>query len=41
MIDREHDLPITRQAEVVSISGGGVYYPPRPVPNADLGFGHE
>ena len=36
MIDREHDLPITRQAEVLSISRGSVYYPPRPVPDADL-----
>jgi putative transposase len=36
MIDREHDLPITRQAEVLSISRGSVYYLPRPVPEADL-----
>jgi len=36
MIDRKHDLPITRQAEVVRISRGSVYYRPRPVPEADL-----
>jgi putative transposase len=36
MIDRERDLPITRQAEVLSISRGSVYYLPRPVPDADL-----
>jgi putative transposase len=36
MIDREHDLPITRQAEVLQISRGSVYYLPRPVPDADL-----
>ena len=36
MIDREHDLPITRQAEVLRISRGSVYYLPRPVPGADL-----
>ncbi len=36
MIDREHDLPITRQAEVLHISRGSVYYLPRPVPDADL-----
>jgi hypothetical protein len=36
MIDREHDLPITRQAAVLSISRGSVYYLPRPVPDADL-----
>jgi putative transposase len=26
MIDREHDLPITKQAEVLEISRGSVYY---------------
>jgi hypothetical protein len=36
MIDREHDLPITKQAEVLRISRGSVYYRPRPVSEADL-----
>jgi putative transposase len=36
MIDRAHDLPITRQVEVLNISRGSVYYLPRPVPEADL-----
>jgi putative transposase len=36
MIDRAHDLPITKQAEVLRISRGSVYYLPRPVPAADL-----
>jgi putative transposase len=36
MIDRKHDLPITRQAEVLRISRGSVYYLPRPVSDADL-----
>src|SRR3954463_10098845 len=36
MIDREHDLSITKQAEVLQISRGSVYYLPRPVPDADL-----
>jgi putative transposase len=36
MIDREHDLPITRQAEVLKISRGSVYYLPRPMSSADL-----
>ena len=36
MIDRDHDLPINRQAKVLSISRGSVYYKPRPVPPADL-----
>ena len=36
MIDREHDLPIAKQAAVLRISRGSVYYLPRPVPDADL-----
>jgi putative transposase len=36
MIDRSHDLPIIRQAEVLRISRGSVYYLPRPVPESDL-----
>ncbi len=36
MIDRDHDLPITKQAEVLRISRGSVYYLPRPVSAADL-----
>ena len=36
MIDREHDLPITRQAKVLRISRGSVYYLPRPVSSSDL-----
>jgi putative transposase len=36
MIDREHDLPIVRQAEALNISRGSVYYLPRPVADADL-----
>ena len=36
MIDREHDLPIVRQAKVLHIGRGSVYYLPRPVPDAEL-----
>ena len=36
MIAREHDLSVTRQAEIVGISRGSVYYLPRPVPASDL-----
>jgi hypothetical protein len=36
MIDREHDLSITKQAEVLKISRGSAYYLPRPMPSADL-----
>src|SRR5205085_2762690 len=36
MIDRDHELPITKQAEVLRISRGSVYYLPRPVSGADL-----
>jgi putative transposase len=36
MIDREHDLPITKQAEALNISRSSIYYLPRPVPDSDL-----
>jgi putative transposase len=36
MIDPKHELPVTRQAELVSISRAAVYYVPRPVPEGDL-----
>ena len=36
MIDRDHHLPVTRQAKVLSISRGSVYYKPRPVSPEDL-----
>src|SRR5256885_12052388 len=36
MIDRKHNLSITKQAEVLRISRGSVYYLPRPVSEADL-----
>jgi hypothetical protein len=29
MIDREHDLPIVKQAEILKISRGSVYYLPQ------------
>jgi putative transposase len=36
MIDRGHELPIKRQAELLNISRGTVYYHPEPVSEADL-----
>jgi putative transposase len=36
LIDREHDLSITKRAGVLEISCGSVYYLPRPVSSADL-----
>ena len=36
MIHRQHDLPLSRQAKVLRISRGSVYYLPRAVPAADL-----
>lgn len=36
MIDRQHELPITRQAQLLGISWGTVYYLPKPTPAADL-----
>jgi len=35
MIDRNHALPITRQAELVGISRGNVYYLARATSEAD------
>jgi putative transposase len=36
MIDRAHTLPVTRQAELLNVSRGSVYYLPKPVSEADL-----
>jgi putative transposase len=36
MIDRSHDLPVTRQAEALNLSRGSVYYTARPVSAGDL-----
>lgn len=36
MIERGHDLPVKRQAQLLSISRGSVYYLPRSVSSDDL-----
>lgn len=36
MIDREHELPVTRQAKLLGLSRGAVYYVAQPVSSADL-----
>jgi putative transposase len=36
MIDRDHQLSVSKQAEALNISRGSVYYLPRPVPDRDL-----
>ena len=36
MIDRDHKLSVSRQAGLLGISRGSVYYQPRPVSSADL-----
>jgi putative transposase len=36
VIDRNHELPIVRQAELVGISRGSIYYLPQPVSASDL-----
>lgn len=36
MIDREHRLPVTRQAKVLNLSRGSAYYRPQPVSEQDL-----
>ena len=36
MIDRRHDLSLSKQAKVLNISRGSIYYLPRAVSAADL-----
>ncbi|MGH7087836.1 MAG: IS3 family transposase [Stellaceae bacterium] len=36
MIDRDHDLPVVRQAKVLKLARSTVYYKPRPVSAEDL-----
>ena len=36
MIDPEHELPISKQTQILQISRSSVYYQPRPVSEADL-----
>ena len=36
MIDRDHNLPITRQAQALGLSRSTIYYKPRPVSAEDL-----
>ena len=36
MIDRGHKLPLTRQAELLRLGRGCLYYVPRPVPADEL-----
>ena len=36
MIDRDHSLSISRQAQLVGISRGSVYYKPRAIDTVDL-----
>ena len=38
MINRDHKLPLARQAKAVGISRGSIYYRPRPVGEAGLGL---
>jgi putative transposase len=38
MIDREHSLPLAKQAKALGISRGTLCYVFRPVPAADLAF---
>jgi len=36
MIDRKHRLPLVRQAVLVGLSRGAIYYEPKPLPERDL-----
>lgn len=41
MINREHALPVSRQAELLELSRSAVYYRPVPVSDADLALMHR
>jgi putative transposase len=41
MIDRSHDLPVTRQAVALNISRGSAYYLPRVIPAGELAIMHR
>ena len=41
MIDRNAKLSLSRQAKVVAIGRGSIYYPPQPVGDADLRLMHR
>jgi len=41
MIDRNAKLSLARQAKVLGISRGSIYYTPRPVTDADLKLMHR
>ena len=41
MIDRGHELSVSKQAEAIGIARSTVYYLPRPVPAADLELMHQ
>jgi len=41
MIDREHPLSVVRQAKLLEISRGAVYYRPRPTSQEDLALMHR
>ncbi len=36
MIDRTHNLPLGRQAELLKLSRSSIYYEPQPLPPAEL-----
>ena len=41
MIDRDHALSVTKQAEAAGLARSTVYYLPRPMPTADLELMHQ
>jgi putative transposase len=36
MIDRQHELPVVRQCQLLALPRSSVYYTPQPVPAEDL-----
>ena len=41
MIDKEHDLPVVRQVQLLDLSRSSVYYQPRPISESDLQLMHR
>ena len=36
MIDKEHELPVVRQVQLLDLSRSSVYYQPQPISESDL-----
>ena len=41
MIDKAHELPVTRQVQLLDLSRSTVYYQPQPISESDLQLMHR